>query len=306
MAPEQPRGEFTPLISDIGRGSTVDGPGLRTVVFFKGCPLRCVWCHNPECMLARRELVQIDDRCGRCGACIDCCPTGALQMTPAGVVIDRARCRQCGRCAEVCDRLALRIIGERLDRAQLLDLLLRDLPYYQVSGGGVTFSGGESTLYMHWLSPLVQALHERGVSVAIETCGAFELADFERLMLPWIDLILFDIKLVDPVRHQQLTGADNRRILANLHALLERGAPPVLPRVPLVPGLTATEDNLLAIADLLRGWGVRECELLPYNPSGSGKWAQLGRTAPNGMPLEPMHLDEERRLRTLFETRLNR
>ena len=294
----------TPLIADIARGSSVDGPGLRTVVFIKGCPLRCVWCHNPECMLAHAELALDIDRCGGCGRCVDCCPKGALSVSESGVTIDRSRCDHCGLCTEVCDRLALRMIGRGWTRDALLELLLRDLPYYQVSGGGVTFSGGEALQVMAWLSPLIQALHGQGISVAIETCGWFDLADFDRLIAPWVDLILFDVKVIDPDLHEQLTGIRNERILANLHTLLERGHPRVQPRVPLVPGMTATRANLIAIADLLGSWGVRECPLLAYNPSGSGKWAKLGRVRPGGVPLLPIPFAQEQAMRAVFEERL--
>lgn len=296
---------LVPLIADIARGSTVDGPGLRTVVFIKGCPMRCVWCHNPECMHAHGELMIEPSACGRCGRCVSACSRGAIALGPEGVVVDRARCNHCGDCVKACDRLALQLVGRAWDHDALLELLARDVPYYAVSGGGVTFSGGEASQYLRWLAPLVEQLHARGIHVALETCGLFDLAEFDHLLAPWLDLVLFDLKLIDPVEHERLTGVDNHRILANLRALIERGWPRVEVRVPLVPGMTATPDNLMAIADLLRGMGVRACTLLPYNPSGSAKWAKLGRTLPQGVPLLPIPLAQEQALRAAFDDRLS-
>jgi pyruvate formate lyase activating enzyme len=272
--------ERRPLIVDIKRSSLDDGPGIRTVVFFKGCPLRCVFCHNPEAQASGPELAFAPERCLACGACAAACPRGAIDLgSPSRV--DRSRCELCGRCAEACPADALRRIGEYWPVEALVELLVRDEPFYRRSGGGVTFSGGECTLFPGYLGEVLRRLKARGVHVAIETSGAFEYASFERDLLPWLDLILFDVKLVDPEASLRYLGQSSLRMLENLGRLLGEPGVEVRPRIPLIPGITDSGENLEAVVETLRRLGARDVQLLPYNPLGLEMYARLGRPTPD-------------------------
>ena len=225
-----------PLIFDIKRGSLDDGDGIRTVVFFKGCPLDCSWCHNPESKSGGFDYLYDESLCQHCGNCHDFCPTGAL-----------------------------RLIGRRYRMDELMSIIKADLTYYRISGGGVTLSGGEPTLHMAYSGALAKKLHTKGVSCALETCGYFDFSAFSRLVLPYLDSVLYDIKLLDPQKHREYTGKDNRLILENLR-LLRKEKVRVIPRTPLIPGITDTAENLSGIRELLRGLGWEDRHVtLPYN-----------------------------------------
>jgi pyruvate formate lyase activating enzyme len=289
----------TPLIADVKRHSLEDGPGIRSVVFFKGCRLRCVFCQNPETQSPRAEIALRASRCVDCGACVPVCPMNAIDMAMVGR-IDRRRCDACGQCAAVCPSSALAVIGRAYAVEELVELLMRDEPFYRHSGGGVTFSGGECTLFPDYLAALGRALKERSIHVSIETSGEFDGVVFARQLLPWLDLIYFDVKFADTARHLAYTGRDNWRILDNL-ALLVREAPArVQVRIPLVPGITATPENLAGLAACLRELGVRNAILLPYNPLGRQMAAQLGQPEPSA-PGRFMTKEEEASAVAMFE-----
>lgn len=268
-----------PLIADIKRHSLEDGPGIRSVVFFKGCPLRCVFCHNPEMQRLEAEIVFRPDRCIACGECVRVCAVHAVSLTDAGR-IHRDRCDGCGKCAAVCPGSALAQVGRTYAIDELVEILLRDQAYYRRSGGGVTFSGGECTLFPEYLVALAAALKAHGIHLVVETAGDFDEAWFVRELLPLVDLIYFDVKLADADLHRSHTGRDNRRILANLAALLAAASERIEVRIPLVPGITATDENLAAVAGLLRGMGTPRATLLPYNPLGRETCERLGRVLP--------------------------
>ena len=287
-----------PLIVDVRRGSLEDGPGIRTVVFFKGCPLRCVFCHNPEAREAGPELAFAAERCIRCGGCVAACPQAAIDLdSPAR--IDRGRCDLCGLCADACPGGALRLIGAWWPVEKLAELLLRDLPFYRHSGGGVTLSGGECTLFPDYVEPLGRLLKARGVHIAVETSGQFDYEVFARQILPYLDLILFDVKLIDREASQRYLGRSNERILDNLRRLLAQRAVEVRPRIPLIPGVTDRRENLAAIVDHLCRLGARDVALLPYNPLGLAMYARLGKPAPE-LPGSFMTPEEETRLVETF------
>ncbi|MBW2455755.1 MAG: glycyl-radical enzyme activating protein, partial [Deltaproteobacteria bacterium] len=257
-----------PFIADIKRNSLDDGPGIRSTVFFKGCPLSCSWCHNPECIHAGPELLFRPADCIDCRDCVANCPNGAIGPTGPGS-LDRSRCHRSGRCADECPTGALELVGRRYDLDELLALLLRDQAFYRNSGGGVTLSGGEATLFGDYAGALARRLREAGAHVLLETCGHFEWRRFATQLLPYLDTIYFDLKLADPSAHERWCGRDNGLILENLDRLLEDREEQrleVLVRVPLVPNVTCTEANLTAIATLLRGRGAQRVALLPYNP----------------------------------------
>jgi pyruvate formate lyase activating enzyme len=197
--------------------------------------------------------------------------------------IDRSLCDRCGKCAEVCPGRGLRQVGRFYETSQLTEILLRDRPYYQTSGGGVTLSGGEPTLYLDYAAELLQKLKAEGIHSAIETCGFFNWPEFETKVLGGLDLILFDVKLADPERHLEYTGQRNEKILDNLARLLEVSPEKVMVRVPLIPGITAREDNLQALSRLFVAMGIKSCWLLPYNPLGFSKLVTLGKP-PIDMP----------------------
>lgn len=290
------------LVSAVERGSPHDGPGLRTVVFFKGCPLRCPWCHNPELMRARPELLFQRARCVRCGACAAACPRRLLDLdAPAGADrVDRIRCDGCGRCAAECPGGALRRVGRRMTVDELVASVLRDRAFHRASGGGVTLSGGEPTLRAGFLTALLDRLRGEGVHTAIETCGQFA---WERVRpaLERVDLVLFDLKLADPAEHRRLLGVGNETILANLRRLLATWPERTVVRIPLVPGYTATEENVRGLAALLAALAPREVVLLPWHPFGLSKARALGRSPDPRLPEAPLAREELERWRALLD-----
>jgi len=265
-----------PVVVDVKLNSLDDGPGVRTVVFFKGCPLRCAWCQNPEALSPWPEVQRDPDRCLGCGACATACPQQVAQ--PAGLP-EGAGCRVCGRCAEACPPAARRVAGSARTVEDLVEVCGRDLPFYRQSHGGVTLSGGEPTLYPAFAGRLAAALRGRGIHVLVETCGHFGWAAVARHLLPHVDAVYFHLKIADPAAHRAHTGRDNALIFANLARLAAAGLP-VLPRTPLVPGLTDGDDNLRALAAHVRAAGLARMALLPYNPLWVPKRRALGLPLP--------------------------
>jgi pyruvate formate lyase activating enzyme len=271
-APERRR----PLIVDVRHNSLDDGSGIRSTVFFKGCPLACVWCHNPEAISSAPEIAFVEKDCLACGECQPVCVPRALGPGPS-VAFDRSRCNLYGACVDACPTGALKRVGRYWEIDELVEDLLRDEPFYRNSGGGVTLSGGEATMFPRYVEELLARLHGAGVHTLVETCGLFRLDTFRDRLLPHLDQVYFDVKFVDEGLHRRYTGRPNDVILANLEALSKLAPCRVLPRVPLIPGLTADTANLRAIALFLRRLGFAEARLLPYNPLWSEKAASVGR-----------------------------
>lgn len=276
-----------------------DGPGIRSVVFFKGCPLRCVFCQNPETQSREAELAFSERECIRCGTCFKVCSQEAIDLDFPGH-IRRERCIRCWGCAAVCPGKGLRVIGRYYPPEKLAEILLRDLPFYRYSGGGVTLSGGEATLYPDYLESLLALLKRSQVHVALQTCGFFDYAPFARQVLPYVDVIYYDIKIADPKAHRRHTGRDNRRILDNFRQLAKRSRVPIHARVPLVPGITDGQENLFAVARVLRGSGAKDVVLLPYNPLGMEMAAWRGRPRPP-IPATFMNPEKEKEIYDGFE-----
>jgi len=287
-----------PLIVDVERHALHDGPGIRTTVFFKGCPLSCLWCHNPETILPEPEIAFYPGDCISCGGCAEACPNRAIQLDKPDR-IDRVICQRCGECVSVCPGTGLRVVGTYYELDQLVELLLRDKIYYEVSGGGVTLSGGEPILHMDYVSQLLRKLKERGIHIAIETAGYFHYEAFCSKLLPFLSLILYDIKLMNPKEHQIHTGRENQIILENFRRLIKDSPIPVIPRIPLVPSITAKPENLQAISEFIRECGLTQCLLLPYNPLGLSKRENLGKE-PLDISQEWMSEEEEKRCRNIF------
>ena len=262
-----------PYIVAVKRHSLEDGPGIRSVVFFKGCPLRCVFCQNPETQDPRPEIAFYEERCIRCGQCAAACPR----------VLEEEQCRACYKCVQVCPGGALVSIGRQYSREDLVELLLRDEDYYRRSGGGVTFSGGECTMFPAYVGAVAVALKARGVHLAVETCGEFSASLFCERLLPFFDLIYFDLKLADPREHQACTGRDNSRIFDNLALLARLAAERLRVRIPVVPGVTLSEGNFVGLIRRLRSFGLHGAILLPYNPLGLQMAQRLQRDQPRVM-----------------------
>ncbi len=269
------------LVFDLKRFAIHDGPGIRTTLFFKGCPLRCPWCHNPESLLPEPELVFHAERCLGCGDCLEACPAGAASLEPGKAPADPAACRLCGACVEACPSGAREILGEWKTVEEVLAELERDRVFYQESGGGVTFSGGEPLAQAEFLSALLEACREQGLHAALDTTGFAPRRVVER-MIPLADLWLVDLKHMDSARHRRFTGVPNERILENFRLLSSRGAK-IAARIPLIPRFNDGEENLRAAARFLAGLGeaVVEVNLLPYHKGGVHKLSFLrGRTGP--------------------------
>lgn len=273
----------TPLILEIKGNSLDDGPGIRSVVFFKGCPLSCAWCHNPESQRPEPELAFDPVRCVACDTCLTICPEQALSRDNH-FFVDRNDCTLCMACTEVCPAGALERVGRAMTVAEIVTTVVKDKPFFDTSGGGVTLSGGEPTLFPDFTAALLAALKDEGIHTIIETCGMFRPAIFLDRLAPRIDTVYFDIKLMDPAAHMQFCGTANTVILDNFRAMRQwhvEGGPAVMPRIPLVPGITDTRENLQAIADFLVDCGAKETTLLPYHPLWREKTVKIGR--PNAL-----------------------
>lgn len=254
-------------VFDVQRFSIHDGPGIRTLVFFKGCSLHCAWCQNPESQQVAPQLAYYAARCQPCAHCRQACAEQAIRDD--GYRVDHARCTLCLACVRACPHGALQAIGEYLTPEQLLDQLLADRVYYASSGGGVTFSGGEPTLHPDFMERLLDLCRAQGIHTTLETCGLFSYARWTT-MLSRLNLIYFDLKIMDEAQHQQATGQGNRRILDNARKLVEAGYP-VEFRLTLVPGYTDTPENLAAVACFVRELGRPGLHLLGYHNMGEAK-----------------------------------
>lgn len=258
--------ERTPLIIEVARYRLEDGPGIRSVVFFKGCALRCSFCHNPEAQIARQQFATSPQRCIECHTCSQTCPKGIARSAKIGWSPDES-CVSCGRCAQACPTSALRTVGKSYSSEALVELLLRDRTLYARSGGGVTLSGGEPALFPRYLGELLPLLKRQGVHLLLQTSGHFpDYDEFRCAVLPHLDSVELSLKLADSEAHRALCGHDNALILANLRRLALEPRIELQVSIPLVSGLTATTENLQAIALVLRGLGVKTVRLLPYNP----------------------------------------
>lgn len=272
----------TPMMLEVKGNALDDGPGIRSVVFFKGCPLSCVWCHNPESQRRTPELSFDAAACLGCTVCIDACPHGALDHATPGFV-DRSACDLCFACVDVCPAAALTRIGIPSTVEQVLAQVLKDKPFFDASGGGVTFSGGEPMLYPDYLGELAAACQAHGIHTLLETAGSFRWASFEQKVLPYIDTVYFDLKLFDATDHRRYCGVPNGPILANftrLAALANEGRIDLLARIPLIPGITATRENVLAIGQFLLAQGITRTRLLDYNPTWVDKTTKIGADNP--------------------------
>lgn len=267
-------------IFEIRKYTLHDGPGVRTTVFLKGCPLSCLWCCNPESQPSLPELVWAHDRCLQCGLCIGLCEHRALAIEKGGAhVIDRSRCQRCGSCADRCPSEALRLIGKWATAEEVLAEVSRDALYFENSGGGLTLSGGEPLSQPEFTAELLRRYkhEEKGSNTVVETCGYSKWSSLERIS-PYVDLFLYDIKHMDPAEHLRLTGRDNLLILDNARRLAGAGRSLVI-RLPLIPGLNDTDANLNATAAFALSLpGVSRIDLLPYHRLGEPKYHRLGRS----------------------------
>lgn len=294
-----------PLILDVQANSLDDGPGIRSVVFFKGCPLTCTWCHNPESQRPKTEIGFEANLCTGCDTCLSVCPEGALDRSLA-LFVDRVRCSLCFACADACPSGALTRVGRAMDVDEIVAFVARDKPFFQASGGGVTLSGGEPTLFMDFLARLLRGFRDLGIHTLVETCGQFDADRFIQTVLPRLDAIYFDLKIMDSDTHRQYCGVGNETILDNFSRLVDscrNARTELLPRTPLIPGITDTEENLAAIVDLLQQAGQTRIQLMEYNPLGREKQGKIGRflSEPGGgLPTDWMPREHLLRCQALF------
>jgi pyruvate formate lyase activating enzyme len=269
------------ILFDIQPWAVHDGPGIRTLVFLKGCPLACKWCCNPESQAFGPDLRFEGWRCLHCLACMHACPSGAITGVDGTPVPDREACVPCDTfdCVGACPGTALRKVGRVWEALDVVAEVARDLDFFRNSGGGVTFSGGEPLAQPEFLLAMLRACREQGISTALETCGHASPEDLEAVA-PWVDLFLFDLKVMDPARHEALTGRDNGVILRNLAWLAARDPDRVVVRHAVIPGLTDDAANHAAIADFMTAHGLARLDLEPYHPLGVPKYEGLGLACP--------------------------
>jgi pyruvate formate lyase activating enzyme len=266
------------LVFDIKRYAIHDGPGIRTTVFLKGCPLRCPWCHNPEGVTTGKEIVWRAERCLGCRICLEACPRGAISFDDGELRLEATLCDMCGRCTAVCYPRALELIGEEMTVAQVMREIERDVPFYDQSGGGVTFSGGEPLMQPDFLLATLQACRRHLIHTAVDTSGYAD-PDLLTEISDDVDLFLWDLKIMDEASHRRFAGVSNDLILDNLKMISQKGKPIVV-RFSLIPGVNDDDENLIALGEFTASLeNVARLDILPYHGAWVDKFRRLHKTA---------------------------
>jgi pyruvate formate lyase activating enzyme len=267
------------IIFDIKRYAIHDGPGIRSTVFFKGCPLHCPWCHNPEGQDSNPELSYNETRCLEgCTECIRICPRDALSRSNHFISIDREKCDLCGDCVPVCPTQALEIIGRELSVEELMKEIEKDRIFYEESTGGVTFSGGEPLAQLEFLNSVLDKCKKKGLHTVLDTCGYVPFEELAKIA-DKVDLFLYDFKLMDDEKHKEVTGVSNKLIIENLKKLSEKGSQIVV-RIPIIEGVNDADENITRTAKFIASLpGIKEISLLPYHKGGRQKYARLNKTS---------------------------
>ena len=263
------------IVFNIQKFSVNDGPGIRTVVFLKGCPLRCKWCANPESQLVRAEIMWDEKKCVHCRHCIEVCPHQAVSLKEGRISIDSSKCDGCGKCFHECRTKALKNEGELKTVREVMDVVMQDLPFYEESGGGITLSGGEMLAQPEFAVSLLKASKENNLHTCAETTG-FAKQEVFASVIENLDLILFDVKHWNSEKHKEGTGVNNERILANLKYAIDQGKD-VLPRIPVIPGFNDSIEDAANLARVIKEAGSTKCQLLPFHQFGENKYEQLRR-----------------------------
>ncbi len=264
------------MIFNVERYAIHDGPGIRTTVFFKGCSLRCWWCHNPEGQNLSRELVFRENRCINCGECVKKCPRKALACSSREVVLNRKNCNVCGVCAQVCPSEALSVAGQEKSTEEVVETIERDIAFYDESGGGATFSGGEPLMQPDFLKELLSLCNEKGIHTTLDTSG-YASREVLDIISHKVNLFLYDIKSMDDAKHKKYTGASNRLVLKNLQRIISGGCD-IAVSLPIIPGVNNDEKNICRTGEFLSSLrNVKYVSLLPYHRAGVAKYKNLGR-----------------------------
>jgi len=266
----------TGIIFNIQRYSIHDGPGIRTTVFLKGCPLNCWWCQNPESQLSGQEMIFWEDRCISCGACSTICPSGAIQIKDGIPVTEKEKCILCGKCTEKCPALAREMIGKKLTTEEVIKEIEKDLVFYEESGGGVTFSGGEPLGQSEFLEALLIRCQKKKIHTAVDTSGYISWEILSKISSK-VDLFLYDLKIMDSERHKKYTGVYNEIILENLKKLSSVHHN-IFVRFPVIPGINDDYQNIKKMGEFLSSLKIAQVNILPYHYMGIDKYGRLGRT----------------------------
>jgi len=263
------------IIFDVKKYAIDDGPGIRTTVFFKGCPLRCWWCHNPEGQVLEPELMYKRNRCNGCDECVTNCPKDAISRVSQYVSVNREQCNLCGKCSLGCPSDALMIVGKKMEVGEVVKEIEKDVLFYDESEGGVTFSGGEPLFQLDFLNALLEECGKRNISTAVDTCGYASYETIDKIR-DKVDLFLYDIKMMDDEKHRKYTGVSNKPILENFKKLTENGSN-LLIRFAIIPGINDDEDNITKTAEFILSHGINQINLLPYHRAGIEKYKSLNK-----------------------------
>jgi len=295
------------LIFNIQRFSTEDGPGIRTTVFMKGCPLRCIWCHNPEGLNSYPEIMWYESKCIGCGECVRSCPNKAIIATSKGLITEREKCQSCGKCTEVCPSGAREMVGRFFTVEEVVRDVKKDKIFYDKSGGGVTISGGEPCLQWEFIRDLLRECKNIGIHTALDTSGYVKWEILSKILV-FSDLVLYDLKLVDEVKHQEYTGVKSRLIWDNVKKISQLGLP-IWIRIPIIPGYTDDVKNIRALAEIIKELeNIERIDLLPYHRLGEAKYKRLGLKYPlEGLePPSEEEMEEFRKIMDLKNIKLSK
>jgi pyruvate formate lyase activating enzyme len=275
------------LIFDLKRYAINDGPGIRLVVFFKGCNLSCAWCHNPESISAQQEKMYSLAKCTHCGTCVNACPQKALSLTTSGVLTDQGKCTLCGLCAEVCPTLAMEMMGKEMSVSEIMEVIENEVIFFNQSGGGVTFSGGEPLLHHKFLFELLQKCRERGIHTAIDTAGNVSTQTILKAA-ELADMFLYDLKTMNNRTHRQWTNSDNNLIIKNLRMLSEKDSEIII-RIPLIKDINDTKQNMIETAEFIQSLNNSkiQVQLLTYHNIAQHKYQKLNKNYQSDLLCEP-------------------